>query len=404
MRAYDEPHRLLVGFPRPDAPLRRAPQGDAVVARLHVDAEDAGRRPVGRAALDSPVDVRLGNEHGELPLQGHKLVVAEEVARSQAGAVDDQRLAEGHELARLGELADLDAPAEADEVVDERVEVDGGLDAQAVASNRVAGAEGVLPGAQRYLAGLQVGGKQRLLVLVPCVARGCVAKAVAVDPGHAEPAPRQLLQFAVRDLGGLAELGVPRGDSEVAVDQSRGGGEPRERHVRRRVRRHRHGVDGHREPAPLQLARGGEAHGPAADDRGPAAVVGEGHLGRHPARAPRERHAGAAVAVVVDHGGVVEPVGAQQEAGGAVRAQPDRGADDPVPPGAHGREPQGRPLRQGRRDPLRGGRPRRATAQAGAHEAQAAHLQERSSVHLRLPFVRAMAVVFADAESWIVSP
>ena len=393
MRAHDELQRLLIGLQRPHAALRRAPQGDAVAARLHVDAEDAPRSP-GKVGADAVVDLLLGHEHGELPLQRQQLIVAEEVARAQPGAVDDQRLAQRHELARLGELADLDAPAEVDEVVNQSIQVDGRLDAQLVAADRVAGGKGMLPGFQRDLAGAQVGGKQRLFIvlgIVPCGARGRVAETVAVDPGDAESPPRQLLELAVGDLRGLAELAVPGRCPEVAVDQPRGGGEARQRHVRGRVRRHRHGVDGHCESAPLQLARGGEAHGAATDDRRPAAVVAEGHLGRHPARAPGERHAGAAVAVVVDHRGVVEPVGAQQEAGGAVRPQPDRGADDTVPFGAHGREPQ-------RRSPRRGDRPRRAAAQAGAREAHGAHLEERSSVHLRL---RARSCprhgIFADA-------
>ena len=233
----------------------------------------------------------------------------------------------------------------------------------------------------------QVRRKQRLLVPVPCApagrARLVVSQLVALEPGHAVSPPHEQLQLAVGDLGGFTELRVPRGGAEVAVDESRRRGKARHRHVRGRVRGHRHGVDGDVEPVSLQLARGGEAHGPAADHGRPAAVVGEGHLGGHPARAPGEGHARPAVAVVVDHRGLVEPVGRQPESRRAVGTQPHGGADDPVPVGAHGRQPQRGPARGCARRSPGGAGPgaRRAPAQPGPDQAAAADLQQGSSVY-----------------------
>ena len=111
MRVDEELHRLAIGLERPHAAVGRAPQDDAVATRLHVDAGDAGRSR-GKLARNTVVDLVLGQEHGKLPLERQQIPVAEQLARAQPGAVDDQRLAQGRQLARLAERADLDAPAE----------------------------------------------------------------------------------------------------------------------------------------------------------------------------------------------------------------------------------------------------------------------------------------------------
>ena len=207
------------------------------------------------------------------------------------------------------------------------------LDTHLGALARVAGGKRMLPRPEKPRARAQVRRKQRLFVPFPVASAGArlvVAQRIGVEPRHAVSPSHQQLQLPIGNLGGFPELRVPGGSAEVVVNQSRRGRESRERHVRGGVRRHRHGVDGHVEAAPLQLARGSEPGGPAADDGGPAAVVGESHFGGHPSRAPGERHARPAVAVVVDHRGFIEAVGPQQEPRRAVRPQPDGGADDAV--------------------------------------------------------------------------
>ena len=124
------------------------------------------------------------------------------------------------------------------------------------------------------------------------------------------------------------------------------GVKPGERHVRRDVGRHRQRVDRDVEAASLELPRAGQPDRSAADHRRLPRLVLGGELRRHQARAPRQRHPGAAVPVVVHQQLVVELVGLEHEAGVAMRAQPDRGADDAVPRGLDRRETDGRALRR----------------------------------------------------------
>src|SRR5262245_49990559 len=77
-----------------------------------------------------------------------------------------------------------------------------------------------------------------------------------------------------------------------------------------------------------------------------------GEFRGHQPRAPRERHAGAAVTVVVDNQLVVQLVRFQDEAGIAMRTQADRGPDDAVPGRVDRLKMEGRFTRRGG-DPLR---------------------------------------------------
>ena len=218
--------------------------------------------------------------------------------------------------------------------------------------------------------------RRRVACALAACARFPGSQRVAFEPGHAVAPAHQQLQLAVGKLGGFTELRVPRGGTAVVVNESRGRGEPRERHVRGCVRGHRPSVDGDVEPVSLQLTRGGETCRAAADHGRPATLVGEGQLGGQAARAPGQRHARPAVAVVVDDRGVVQPVDGQQESRRAVRAQPHGGADDPVPLRAHRRQPQ--------RRPGQGPGTGRAPAHPGPAQGHAADLQQGSAVYRHL--------------------
>jgi hypothetical protein len=89
------------------------------------------------------------------------------------------------------------------------------------------------------------------------------------------------LQLAIRELRDAQELRVPRRRALLLVDQRRGRREAGERHVGRRVRRHRHRVDRHVEAAALQLAGGAQAGRAAANHRGTAPLGLQRELGRH---------------------------------------------------------------------------------------------------------------------------
>ena len=255
VRAYDALHRLLVGLDRPLSALGGTPQDDAVAARLHVDAEAAAWGRPGKTAEAPVVHFRLGYEHGKLSLEGDHIVVAEEVARAEPGAVDHERFVQLHQLPRLRELADDNAPAEVDDVADQSVEIDGRLDAHLRTPVRVPGRKGMLSRPQQRCARAKVRRKQRLLIPFPFALAGCArfvfAERVALEPGHAVSPSHQQLQLAIGDLGGFTELRVPCGGAKVVVNESRRGGEARERHVRGGVGGHPHGVDGDLESVSL---------------------------------------------------------------------------------------------------------------------------------------------------------
>jgi len=117
----------------------------------------------------------------------------------------------------------------------------------------------------------------------------------------------------------------------------------------------------------------------AADDGGAPPFRLQREFGHHHAAPPRERHAGAAMTIVVDHQLVIQALGAEHEPGRAMRAQADRRPDDAIPRHAHRREVARRPRprltiaeRTGWQCP--------AAAQAKAGQREGAGLDRRSSV------------------------
>ncbi len=201
---------------------------------------------------------------------------------------------------------------------------------------------------------------------------------VVLDPRDPVLRASHELQLPVGDLHRLAELRFPGRRALGDVHQPRGRREAGQRIVRRRVGRHVGGVDGDLEAAPLELAGRRESNRAAAEHGGATVAVGQRHVGGHRSGAPRQRHAGAAVAVVVDDGLGVEPGVAEDEPRRPVRAQADGVADDAVVADANQRQLHHRAARR------TGGRTRRA-GRAGAQpqpgQSQPAVGQQPASVH-----------------------
>src|SRR5688572_21523623 len=82
----------------PHIALERAAQQDAVEAGEHVAPGSGG----------GVKHLRLRLQHGELATNGVELRVAEQVAGTDAGAVENQRLGQGCEISGRGESADRD--------------------------------------------------------------------------------------------------------------------------------------------------------------------------------------------------------------------------------------------------------------------------------------------------------
>ena len=141
---------------------------------------------------------------------------------------------------------------------------------------------------------------------------------------------KKRLKVAVREPGGSLELGIKPGRSAGVVDDKvwvpEGSGDVRGR-IRWKIAR----IDRDLESVSLQQSRGRETDDATAQycDRASPAARGDlfdGEIGR----APGQRHAGAAVSVVVNEQLVAERLGPNDEARGAKRTKSDVGADDPV--------------------------------------------------------------------------
>jgi hypothetical protein len=154
------------------------------------------------------------------------------------------------------------------------------------------------------------------------------------------------------------------------------------------------GVDRHREAAPLELAGRRHPDDAGAQHRRPPLGVRQRHVGGHRRRAPRQRHARAAVAVVVDDGLGVELAGLEDEARRPVRTQAHGLADDALGGDPHQRQRHHRPARHGRRrdDPRR---PRRAGIQSETGEREPAVGQQPASVHGEPYLVRARSLTMS---------
>ena len=170
------------------------------------------------------------------------------------------------------------------------------------------------------------------------VRRGGGLHRVAVHPCDPVLRTDQELELLVRDLHGTPELSVPGRRALTGLYESGRRCEAGERHVRSGIGRDGHGIDGDIEATPLKLSRCGQSHDAAADHGGPAVLLLRSHFSGHEPRSPGERHPGAPVAVVVDNGFAVEPLGSKYETRGPVWTQAHGRPNDAVPRDTNRRE------------------------------------------------------------------
>ena len=215
------------------------------------------------------------------------------------------------DVARRLELADHDLAAPEQEVVHQRIEVDRRLDAHFIALEAVLRRERMLAGTEHHAA-------------APCSSGGRIGLGLDCGFGcggslsvgwycliHETPyfGPIRSCSRRYAIARRLPTLRVPRRRAQLVVDETRRRRPPGQRHVRGRVGRHRRRVDRDVEAVTLQLARGGQADDAGSEDGGLALGMRQREIGRHRRRAPRQRHARAAVTEVVDERLAVELVG-----------------------------------------------------------------------------------------------
>jgi hypothetical protein len=149
------------------------------------------------------------------------------------------------------------------------------------------------------------------------------------QPAYAVIVADHDLEAAPAVIGGAAELlaplGCDRALAKVAERVELAAGE-----VRGRVGRQRGGMDGDREAGLLDQPGRRQPHHARADHGDRPAMPLQAELGRELRAAPAQGDAGAAMAVIVDQPLVPERLGADDEAGGAVRPQARHRPDHPL--------------------------------------------------------------------------
>src|SRR4051812_10424337 len=101
MVGKDPGDRRWLGSRVPLVDLERPAEDDAIGPREHV----------ARAAAERILHLRLRLEDRKLAARRVQVLVAEQVATAEPGAVEDQVFGQGRNVGRSGELADLDPPA-----------------------------------------------------------------------------------------------------------------------------------------------------------------------------------------------------------------------------------------------------------------------------------------------------
>ena len=163
------------------------------------------------------VDLGLWHQHGELPFDRYDLPVTEESARAESRTVDDERLAQRHEVSQGVKLADDDPASKQKDVTYQGVEIDRRLDPERRAPTRVHRRKRMLPGLQDDPPCPQ---PQRTgLTLARAWHGRLVHEAVAVYPRDAVVPAHQELKLLVTDLGGANELRIPCRCATVFVDE-----------------------------------------------------------------------------------------------------------------------------------------------------------------------------------------
>src|SRR5262249_10964865 len=175
----------------------------------------------------------------------------------------------------------------------------------------------------------------------PVLARRLVLAEVIGHPADAPARPDERLVAKVGEARGGDELVLERAGERAPVrDEER---EPlRAGDVRGGLGRKRRGVDGDGGAALEEEARRGQPDGAAAEDGDATRARFEDDPGGEVGGPPREGHAAAPVAVVVDEELVAELVGADDEARRAEGPKADDGADLAAGIDAHRRNDEAR--------------------------------------------------------------
>ena len=128
----------LVGRQARDPGLMRPSEEDPVSPRMHVQRAAVGAQRV--------IDLRLGRQDDELPLDRDHLLVPEQRPGSQPGAVHDHLLLEAKDVVPVTELPDDDAPPGDPEGVEHGLEIDGSFHEERPDAAGKAPVEGMIRG------------------------------------------------------------------------------------------------------------------------------------------------------------------------------------------------------------------------------------------------------------------
>ena len=217
MRLDDPITGLLVRLERPDAAFGCTAESDPITSRHHVNPDAARPSRTSRSACRLVVDLGLRYEMSELAFERDQLLVAEECARAKAGTVDDDRFAQGHQIARRVELTNDDPASKEKEVANERVQINGRLNPHGRMPNCVLRRKRMLAGLQDHLSRAQLWREQVVRTLLPAK---FIGRTVAINPRDAVIGTGQKLELRVRDLGRAPELRVPVWSAPVVFDES----------------------------------------------------------------------------------------------------------------------------------------------------------------------------------------
>src|SRR5262249_22183558 len=138
------------------------------------------------------------------------------------GAVDDDPLAQRHEIPRSVELANDDVTAPEEEFAHQRVKVDVRLDPDRRIAYRVLRREGMLARSIDFSSGVESGVEVWTLcgAWLPIRVRLLVAQGEVVEPGDTEVRTCHQLQLTIGDIGGPAILRIPLVRAAILPDET----------------------------------------------------------------------------------------------------------------------------------------------------------------------------------------
>src|SRR5215831_2696812 len=264
----------------------------------------------------------------ELALKRNDFVVAKECTGAKTRAVHDDRFVQGHHVPGSIEFADDDVSPKQQEIACQRIEINRRLKTHGGLLDRVFRGKRMLSWSEHGPTAAHV---LRQKLALTALRAYLIHQVITGNPGHAVIRTSEKLKLPVCNLDSSPELGIPFRSAAIVFDQAGSWSEPGKRHVGCRIRGNGHRVDRDVETTALQLSRGCQANHAASDDCGAALFQLERHLGCDVSRAPRKRHPGSAVAIVVDEHLRIEFVRPQYETGVAMWTQTHRRSDYAVP-------------------------------------------------------------------------